>query len=165
MEKTARRTAARAAGFRCRYWFREGDFGPDGLARIRSRCGAPAVGQRVDEDESPAGLGVGGGELGARRAVTARVGDLDAQSAADHVEREPEVASRYAAVCRRVRRQLGHDVRRRVQRQLPGAELLGGQEAGEAGSAGRRGQEDAEVADGGGGFLIHITQRGHICLP
>lgn len=48
-----------------------------------------------------------------------RVRDLDAEGAADHVERESEVAALHPPVRGRVGRQLGDDVPRRVQRQPP----------------------------------------------
>lgn len=104
--------------------------------------------------------------------VAAGVGDLDAQGAADDVERESEVPAWYAAVRGRVGRQLGHDVLRRVQREAPVPELLNREQAGLAGSARCGWQECAEVAGGVGelglgfgGFLIHVTQRGRPCLP
>jgi hypothetical protein len=130
------------------------------------------MGEGVDEDETAAGLGVRGEGLGPGQAVAACVGDLDTDGAGDHVEREPEVTARDPAMCSRVRRQLGHHVLRRIQRKSPGAELLGGEQPGEASTARRGGEERAEVADGvaelgreGGGFLIHVTQRGGGCLP
>lgn len=72
-----------------------------------------------------------------REAVTPSVGDLNAQGVADDVEGEPEVPSSDTAVRGGVGGELGHDVRRRVQEEGPGAELLGGEQSGEAGSAAR----------------------------
>lgn len=110
-----------------------------------------------------------------RQPVTVGVGDLNPEGAAHDVEQQLEVPARDAAVGGRVVRQFGHDVRRRVQRELPAAQLLGGEETSEARSARGGGQQDAEVADGAvglgglccclGEFLIHITQRGRVCLP
>lgn len=98
---------------------------------------APAVGEGVDEDEASTGLGVGGRVLELREAVTPGVGDLDAEGGPDDVQGEPEVPAGDAAVGDGVGREFGHDVRRRVQGEAPGAELLGGEETGEAGSSGR----------------------------
>lgn len=132
---------------------------------------APAVGERVDEEEPSAGLGIGVCRAELWQAVVPGVGDLDAQGVADDVEHEPEVAARYAAVGGGVARELGHHEVRRVQWEPPGAELLGGEQSGQTGSAWCGGQQHAEVADGAvelglgvGGFLIHVTQRGGICL-
>ena len=107
--------------------------------------------------------------------VTPGVGDLDAQGGADGVEQQLEVPAGYATVGRGVVREFGDDERRRVQRESPGAQLFGREEAGEAGAARGGGQQDAEVADGavglserscgGGEFLIHVTQRGGLRLP
>jgi hypothetical protein len=132
--KSAPRTGARAVGFR---WRGDFEFGPDGLARIRSRGGPPAVGEGVDEGETSAGLGVGGEALDLREAVTPSVGDFDAEGVADDVEGESEVPAGDTAVGGGVGGELGHDVLRRVQREAPGAELLGGEESGEADSSGR----------------------------
>lgn len=53
--------------------------------------------------------------------------------------------------------------------QVPGAQPLGREEAGEAGAAWRGGQEHPEVVCGGkklgGLFLVHVTERGCECLP
>lgn len=116
--KTARRTEARRTGFRCRSL---DDLGPDGLARRPPRRGAPAVGEGLDEEEASTGLGLGseGGALGSGEPFTARVRHLDAESDADDVHRQVEVAPLNPSVRRRVGRQLGDDVPRRVQRQLP----------------------------------------------
>lgn len=55
---------------------------------------SPAVGERVDEEETAAGLSaVRGGLFDVRQTVTARVGDLDAKGAADDVERQAEVTA------------------------------------------------------------------------
>jgi hypothetical protein len=80
----------------------EVQFRPDRLARARSPSDATAVGERFDEEESPAGLGFRGRALGVGRAVAAGVGHLDAQGAADDVERESEVPARDATVRGRV---------------------------------------------------------------
>lgn len=82
--KTARRTETRVLGFRC---LSDGDLGPDRLAWWQPRRGAPAVGQRLDEEEAPAGLGVRGRVLGSGQLFAARVRDLDTKGAADHAER------------------------------------------------------------------------------
>lgn len=164
--KSARRTGARAGGFRWEVKFR-----PDRLARVRPLGDAPAVGECLYEDETPAGLDVVGGVLEAGQAVPAGVGHLDAQGVAYDVEGEAEVPPRDAAVRGRVGREFGDDLACRVQREFPGTKLLGGEQAGKAGSAGRGRQLDAEVADGavesglgGGGFLDHVTQSGRPCL-
>lgn len=164
--KTARATEARAAGCRCRCRS-EGDLRPDGLAWEPPRRGAPALRERLDDEEASAGLGLRGGVLGARQLFGARVGDLDTEGVTDHVEREVEIAAPNPPVRCRVGRQLRDDVLRRVGRQPPGTQLLGREKPGEAGSAWRGGQPHAEVADGtvefrleGDGFRIHITQRG-----
>jgi hypothetical protein len=57
--------------------------------------------------------------LDAGEAVAAGVGHLDAEGVADGVEEQAEVAARDAGVPDRVRRQLGHDQRRRDQRHAP----------------------------------------------
>ncbi|MGC0411474.1 hypothetical protein RKD32_004398 [Streptomyces sp. SAI-195] len=97
------------------------------------------------------------------------VGDLDAQDVADDVEGEPEIATGDASVVRRVVGQLGDEEACRVQGQAPGTQLLGREQTGEAGTAWRGGELHAEIADGraefGGGFLIHVTQRGGLCVP
>lgn len=59
--------------------------------------------------------------MGARKAVAPGVGDLDAEGVRDDVERELEVAPRHPAVGDRIGGQLGHDVRRRVEREPPRA--------------------------------------------
>jgi hypothetical protein len=164
--KSAPRTGARVSVVRCEVQLR-----PDRLARVRSLGDTPAVGERLDEDETSARLGVGGGILEAGWAVPAGVGDLDAQGVRDDVEGEPEVPAGDAAVCGRVGREFRDDLACGVQRESPGAELLGGEQAGETGSAWRRGQLHAEVADevvglglGSSGFLDHVTQSGRACL-
>src|SRR5690606_28738142 len=157
-------TGASDPGFRCG----EPQFGPDGLAREAALGHAPAVREGVDEEQAPAGLGLGGGRLRPGEPVTPRVGDLDAEGAGDHVEREPEVPSRDAAVGRRVDGQLGDDLAGRVHGQAPGTQLGCPEAPGLVGAAWRGGELHAEVVDGGGGFggsLIHVTQRGRSCLP
>lgn len=105
-----------------------------------------------------------GGEL-----LAPGVGDLDAEDVADDVEREPEIAAGDAPVVRRVVGQFGDEEACGVQGQAPGTQLLGREQAGEAGAAWGGGQLHAEIADGrgefGGGFLIHVTQRGGVCVP
>ena len=140
--KGAPRTEARGSEFWFRCEFRcefryEVQFRPDPLARVRSLGDAPAIGEGLDEDEAPAGLGVGGGVLEAGRAVAAGVGHLDAQGVADDVQGELEVPAEDAAVCGRVGREFGDELACRVQREFPGAELLGDEQTGEAGSAWR----------------------------
>jgi hypothetical protein len=132
LEKTAPFTGALTIGFR---WRTDLAFGPHRLAWVRSRGGAPAGGERVDQEEASTGLGVWGGVLQLREVVAPGVGDLDAQGAADDVDGEPEVPAGDAAVRGGVRREFGHDERRRVRREPPGAELLGGEETGEVGSS------------------------------
>lgn len=100
--------------------------------------------------------------------VAPGVGDLDAEGAGDHVEREPEVPSRDAAVGRRVDGQLGDDLAGRIHGQAPGTQLGCPEAPGLVGAAWRGGELHAEVADGGGRFggsLIHVTQRGRSCVP
>ena len=111
--------------------------------------------------------------MGLGESFSAGVRDLDAERAVDHVEREAEVPARDTAMGTGVGRQFGHDVLRRVQGKSPGAELLGGEQAGKAGAARCGRQQHAEGREaacqfGGrevGDFLVHVTQRGRSCLP
>ena len=106
--------------------------------------------------------------MGLGELLATGVGDLDAEDVADDVEGEPEVAAGDAAVVRRVVGQFGDEVACRVQRQAPGAELLGREQTGETGAAWRGGELHAVVTDGGGefgGFRVHVTQRGGVCVP
>lgn len=156
LEEGACTAGARTFGFRC-----EVEFRPDRLAGRQATRDAPAVGECVDQEEAQAGAGC-------RQAVGAGVRHLDAEGVGDDVEEQAEVPAGGSAVCRRVGRQLRDDLPRRVQRQSPGAQLLGGEEAGQAGAARGGGELEAEVADGGaefGGVLLHVTQRGCPRLP
>jgi hypothetical protein len=54
-----------------------------------------------------------------REAVTPSVGGLDAQGVAHDVEGEPEVPAGDTAMRGGVGGELGHDVRRRIQREAP----------------------------------------------
>lgn len=108
---------------------------------------------------------------GARELVTARVGDLDTEGVPDDVQQHPEVPAGDAAVGDGVGGQLGDDVLRREQWKSPGAQLFGGEQAGEAGAAWRGRQLKAEVPEGGREVdsrgthsLIHVTQRGGTCF-
>ncbi len=74
--------------------------------------------------------------MGGREFLAPGVGDLDAEDVADHVEREPEVATGDASVVRRVVGQLGDEQPGRVQGQAPGTQLLGREQAGESGARG-----------------------------
>ncbi|WP_405527770.1 hypothetical protein [Streptomyces canus] len=74
--KSAPCTEAREFEFR---WRTDFELGPHRLARVRSRRGAPAVGESIDEDKTSTGLGVGSRMLELREAVTPGVGDLDAE--------------------------------------------------------------------------------------
>lgn len=98
-----------------------------------------------------------------------RVGDLDAEDVADDVQGEPEIPAGDPSVVRRVVGQLGDEEACRVRGQPPGTQLLGREQAGEAGAAWGGRELHAEIADGrgefGGGFLIHVTQRGDVCVP
>lgn len=105
--------------------------------------------------------------MGIGQPVATCVGDFDTEGAADDVQEQQEVPTGDATVRDRVGGQLGHDVRRRVQRQAPAAELFRGEESGETGAARGGGELHAEVADTAGefgGFLRHVTQRGGACL-
>ena len=110
--------------------------------------------------------------MAVREVVTSRVGHLDAEGVAAGQECEAEVAAGDAAVGGGVRAEFGDHMGGPVGdsvRQVPGAQPLGGEEAGEAGAAWGGGQQDAEVAgwgvELGGVFLVHITERGGTCLP
>ncbi|GAA3145641.1 hypothetical protein GCM10017687_73240 [Streptomyces echinatus] len=99
----------------------------------------------------------------ARQPVTARVGHLDTEGVTDDVERQPEVPAGHAAVRGGVGGEFPDDQFRRVQRQSPGAQLFSGQLSREPGAAWCGGQLRREVRDGGGDFLVHITQSGRAC--
>lgn len=109
--------------------------GPDGLERGRAGDDSPAVGEGLHKQQAAAGLGVVGGALRARQPVTARVGDLDAEGVTDDVEQQPEVPAGDAAMGDGVGRQLPDDELRRMRRQPPRAQLLGGEQPGETGAA------------------------------
>lgn len=98
---------------------------------------APTAGERVDQEETSAGFGVGVWMLNTGKPVTARVGDLDTEGVAGNVEGEPEVPPGHAAVVRRVGREFAHEVRRRIRGKPPGAELFGSEQPGKTGAAGR----------------------------
>lgn len=120
----------------------------------------------IDEDESASGLVVSGLPFDGQK-VTAGVGHLDAESALGGREGEAEVASRYASVQRGVRSQLCNHLSCRLEREPPGAELLGHEQTGEAGTSAGGGELHAELADGDAGlgdFWIHVTQRGRACV-
>ena len=93
--------------------------GPDRFARTQSGGHAPAVGERLDEDQSPTGLGVRGEALETRQTITVSVGHLDAQGVRDDVQVEAEVPAGNTAVDGRVRRQFRDDLTCRVQRACP----------------------------------------------
>lgn len=147
-------------------------FGPDGLARDRAEYDAPAVGEGLDEEEPAPRYGVRGRGLATRKVVTACVRHLDPEYVGGGVEGEAEVPAGESAMGRGVRGEFGDDVFGGVHdavRQVPRAQPLHGEEAGEASAAWGGRQEDAEVTGGGvelgGLFLVHVTECGGMCLP
>ena len=103
-----------------------------------------------------------------RELLAPGVGDLDTEGVAGDVEGESEVAAGDASMVRRVVGQFGHEVASGVEGQAQRTELLRREQTGQTGTAWRRRQLHAEVADERRefyGFLVHVTERGDVCVP
>jgi hypothetical protein len=105
LEEGARGTGVWKRGFR----WHEPQFGPDGLARKKIIDYAPAVRERVHEEQPTARLRVRCGFLEFGPLLTPRVRDLDTEGVAGQVERQAEVAAADPAVGDGVGGQLGHE--------------------------------------------------------
>lgn len=148
------------------------EFRPDGLSGDGSEFDTPAIGERVHEDQAAPRYGFRGRELVPGEVAAPGVRHFDAERLGGGVEGKSEVPSGEPAVRGGVCGELGDEVFGGADDagwQAPGAQPLRGQEAGEVGAAWRGGQQDAEVPGRGEGLggvsLVHVTERGGVCVP